>query len=304
MFTELIEKLDVKDVQIDDLYSIDTESLLSLAPVYGVIFLFKYGKVDREYAQNGNKPLDGEYDVDYQDKGIFFANQTIKNACATQAVLNTLLNVKGIELGEELLNFKSFVTGFDGEMIGETISNSELIRTVHNSFSSPSLIVDENKPEPPPDYDDSNDGLFHFIGYVNINNQIYELDGLKKYPIKHDKLESEDEFLFKLPDVLRRRIEKYGNEVRFSLLGITNNKISYAKETNDDNLLRAELMKRETWKRDNELRRHDYTGLIVELLKNINKSLSDEEYEELINKARKEGQNRLIKRFMNQQSFK
>lgn len=294
--------MQVKDVQIDDLYSIDTESLLSLAPVYGVIFLFKYGKVDREFAKNGNKPLDGDYDEDYQEKGIFFSNQTIQNACATQAVLNTLLNVKGIELGEELLNFKSFVAGFDGEMIGETVSNSELIRTVHNSFSSPSLMVIDNKPEQAPDYD--NDGLFHFIGYVNVNNQIYELDGLKKYPIKHDKLESEDEFLFKLPEVLRRRVEKYGNEVRFSLLGITNNKINYAKQINDESLLLTELLKRETWKRDNKLRKHDYTGLIVELLKNINKSLSDEEYEELIAKARKEGQSRFIKSFMRQKAKK
>ena len=73
----------MKDVEINELYSIDSDSLSQLDPVYGVVFLFKYGKIDREYASNGNRPLDGDYDVDYENKGIFFANQTIQNACAT-----------------------------------------------------------------------------------------------------------------------------------------------------------------------------------------------------------------------------
>lgn len=269
-----------------------------------MIFLFKYGQVDRSYASDGNKPLDGEYDENYQDKGIFFANQTIQNACATQAVLNVLLNVANLELGEELNNFKSFVTGFDGEMIGETISNSDLIRSVHNSFSSPSLIVDENKPDPPSNYNDKNDGLFHFVGYVNIDNQIYELDGLKKYPIKHEKLNSAEEFIEKLPEILMKRISKYGDELRFSLLAITNNRLDYAKTIGDEFLLNNEIMKRETWKRENELRRHDYVGLIVSLLKNMNKQLSDEEYEELLKKARTKSQLKLLQQFKSTQGLR
>ena len=94
VFTELVEKLGIQDVQFDDLYSIDSDSLNSMSPLYGVVFLFKYGNVDRSYAKDGNKPLDGEYDTEYQSKGIFFANQIIQNACATQAVLNmSLINI-------------------------------------------------------------------------------------------------------------------------------------------------------------------------------------------------------------------
>ena len=75
----------------------------------------------------------------------FFANQTIQDACATQAVLNVLFNLDDVKLGDELNNFRSFVTGFDSMMIGETISNSDLIRSVHNSFLTPHPFVDEDK---------------------------------------------------------------------------------------------------------------------------------------------------------------
>lgn len=271
--------------------------------MHGVIFLFKYGQIDREFAKDSNKPLDGEYDMDYQQHNIFFANQTIQNACATQAVLNILLNKEEIDLGDELTNFKSFVHGFDSEICGETISNSELIRSVHNSFSSPSLFVDEDKQKPRPKYDDKDDGLFHFIGFLNINNEIYELDGLKTYPIKHGECKSNEEFCEKLPEILLKRISKYGDELRFSLLSITNNKLEYYRRIGDDTMVHNELMKRETWKRENELRRHDFIGLIVELLKNIGKDLSDDEWEKLLELARNKGQLKLLQNFAKNQGL-
>lgn len=245
-----------------------------------MIFLFKYSKLDREYASK-NVPLHGTYDEDYQLNNIFFANQTIQNACATQAVLNSLLNkTDDIDIGEELGNIKLFVGGFDPEMCGETLSNSEVIRAVHNSFSAPKFIDSDNAP--PRDDDDKNDGLFHFITYLNINNTIYELDGLKRYPIRHDSLSSSEEFYDKLPIVLQQRIAKYSGEIRFSLLAITNDKLEYYQQIGDETSVQQELMKRETWKHENELRRHDFPKLTVALLKNISKGMSDEEWERLL----------------------
>lgn len=162
LFTELVEKLGVENIEINDLFSIDSDSLKQVQPIYGVIFLFKYNKLYREYL-NKNQPITGTYDPEYLDNGIFFANQTIQDACATQAVLNVLFNLDDVKLGDELNNFRSFVTGFDSMMIGETISNSDLIRSVHNSFLTPHPFVDEDK-QPPSNNDDKDDGLFHFAG--------------------------------------------------------------------------------------------------------------------------------------------
>lgn len=297
VFTELVEKLKVEDTQFDELYSFDYDTLKQVQPIRGVIFLFKYSKVDDDYAKNNNAPLDGEYDPDYQDHGIFFANQTIQNACGTQGVLNILLNIDDkIDIGEELKNFKLFVAGFDGMMAGETISNSEMIRQVHNSFSSPSPFVDEDKPNSQ-NNDRKNDGLFHFISYIRTNGFIYELDGLKTYPIKIEECNSDEEFITKLPQVIGRRIEKYGGESRFSLLAMTHNKAKHFSEIGDYNSFQREMIKRESWKKENELRRHDYVGFLVELLKNISKDMDDEQWENILDSARKNEQQNLLKRF-------
>ncbi|EMG47956.1 uch2 Ubiquitin carboxyl-terminal hydrolase 2 [Candida maltosa Xu316] len=295
VFTELVEKLGVKNIEFNDLYSIDSTTLSSLSPIHGLIFLFKYSKLDREYASK-NEPITGKYDPDYLSHQVFFANQTIQNACATQAVLNILFNLTsdGVELGDELGNFREFVNGFDSEMIGETISNSDLIRSIHNSFSTPHSFIDEdkNKDKKRDDDDDGrNDGLFHFVGYIWKNGTIYELDGLKQYPIIHDEsCATKEEFVDRLPKIIQERIAKYGDELRFSLLAVTNNKLNQAELLGDQEEVARQLHKRELWKRENELRKHDYTGLIVELIKNISKEKNDDEWEEFLQTGRNKTQ--------------
>ena len=61
----------------------------------------------------------------------------INNACATQAIVSVLLNCahQDIRLGETLSEFKEFSQSFDAAMKGLALSNSEVIRQVHNSFA-------------------------------------------------------------------------------------------------------------------------------------------------------------------------
>ncbi len=203
-----------------------------------------------------------------------------------------MLNRNDIDLGPELSNFKEFVGSFDADLKGETISNSDLIRTIHNSFSSPNSFVDESQQSYKPDDDDE---LFHFIGYVRIDGNLYELDGLKKAPINHGPCANDDEFIMKLPQVLQNRIMHYKEgELRFSLLGIVKDRRKVLSEIGDEDGLSREIAKRESWSKENELRRQDLMGLVYEVVKSISSKQSDQEWNETLNKARTKGVSRIL----------
>lgn len=252
--------------------------------MYGVIFLFKYNA--DEYSAELSA---GEYDED--GSNVFFAHQRIQNACATQAVLNVLMNREDVDLGPILSGFKEFVGSFDPEMKGETISNSDEIRLVHNSFSSPNMFVDDTqKPRRPTDDDD----LYHFIGFVRAQGLLYELDGLKPYPVVHDTCEDDDEFMQKVPEILGDRIARSGGELRFSVLAMVQDRREVMKILGDEDGVALEQKKRDQWRAENEMRRKDHIGLVHQIVKTYAETASDEQWNASIKKANDKGYKKLI----------
>jgi len=249
-------------VQFEELISLDADYLRQLGPVYGVIFLFKYPTGEK--ANSDGTPKDGQYDYAAAEN-LFFAAQTIQNACGTQALLSVLLNKDGeIDVGTQLRDFKEFTAGFPAEFRGEALSNSELIRDVHNSFAKSSPFVDETQRMATED-----DDVYHFIAYTPINGILYELDGLQPAPIAHGASTFE-EFPEKVIPVLQRRIERYpANEIRFNLLAMVRDLRVRAREIGDHEMLFREEQKRDDWQFENALRRHNFVGFAGEVLKGV-----------------------------------
>ncbi|CAF9925735.1 MAG: hypothetical protein HETSPECPRED_005916 [Heterodermia speciosa] len=260
VFTYLIDNLGVKDVQFEELISLDADTLRQQSPVYGVVFLFKYPIGEKP----SETPKDGSFDFEAAEN-LFFAAQTIQNACGTQALLSVLLNKEDqVEIGPQLREFKEFTGAFPSDLRGEALSNSETIRDVHNSFARSSPFVDEQQR-----LATEEDDVYHFIAYTSINGTLYELDGLQPAPISHGSCNF-DEFPDKVIPVLQRRIGRYpAHEIRFNLLAMVRDLRLRAREVGDQDWLYREEQKRTGWQWENALRRHNFVGFVGEVMKGV-----------------------------------
>jgi ubiquitin carboxyl-terminal hydrolase L5 len=259
-------------VQFEELISLEPEALAQLHPVYGVIFLFKY-PTDKPYTST-EKPLDGTFDHEAAEQ-LFFATQTIQNACGTQALLSVLLNktdaadnpdgVPPVEIGAGLADFREFAMCVPPALRGEVLSNSELIRETHNSFARASPFVDETTRHPDAEAEDA----FHFVAYAALRGTLYELDGLQPAPISHGAC-AHEQFPRRVMEVLRRRVARYeASEIRFNLLAVVRDLRIRARELGDAELLAREEIKRKDWQFENALRRHNFVSFAGEVLKGV-----------------------------------
>ncbi|CAK4699998.1 hypothetical protein LEN26_005570 [Aphanomyces euteiches] len=276
VFTSLIEDIGVKGIQVEELYSLDEASFQQIAPVFGLIFLFKWTP------GHAPAPTTSTHVV---SPDLFFAKQVISNACATQAILSILLNLESsyVALGDTLTDFKAFTREFPSDLKGLAISNSDTIRTVHNSFTRAEPFVIEESKRPVKDDDD----VYHFVAYVPFQGKVYELDGLAEGPVcLGDVLSLEPTaWLNVATPVIQRRIEKYASsEIRFNLMGLVRNRIHLAQDSigalleqeqtpavigqiqSWQQCIAAEEQKRANWKKENLRRKHNYVPFVIKLL--------------------------------------
>lgn len=186
-------------------------------------------------------------------------NQTGESAAGSDA------SATKVDIGEKLRDFREFTMVLPPEFRGEALSNSDLIREVHNSFARSNPFVDETVRDPNAESEDA----FHFVAYTPIGGTLYELDGLQPAPIAHGAC-TQDEFPAKVVDVLQRRVARYeATEIRFNLLAMCRDLRVRAREFGDEELLEREERKRGEWRFENALRRHNFVGFAGEVLKGV-----------------------------------
>lgn len=220
VFTALCDEVGVKGIQFEEIFTLGPEAFMDLGTCHGLIFLFKWRQDNR-----------GGESLGQSNDDIFFAQQVIPNACATQAILSVLMNSE-VEIGPHLKDFKEFTAGLDSQMRGLAISNSDVIRKAHNSFhrqSSFEIIQDK---------DAKGDDAFHFVGYIASKGKLYELDGLKPGPICLGDAGEGAAWLEVARNEIQKRINSYASsgegageekaELRFNLMAIVTDRLTTA----------------------------------------------------------------------------
>ena len=178
---ELLKTLGVPFI-VDDLYSLETESLATLQPIHALIFLFKWVPTTSASPASASN---GEYDPDFSG---FFAHQVVNNACATLAVINALGNIPNLRSGTQLRDLMSFASELDPQTRGLVITSSDWLREAHNALSPPDTFSLDGL-----DLPKKTEDAYHFIVYLPFLGALYELDGLRPHPVRHGSYQENGE---------------------------------------------------------------------------------------------------------------
>lgn len=225
LFTLLLEDFGVNGVQVEEIY--DLKKPIE-GPVNGFIFLFRWIE-ERRARRKLAESIDNYQRDENIVNSIFFAHQIVPNSCATHALLSILLNCSNIDLGSTLTRLKNHTINMTPENKGYAIGNTPELAFAHNSHAMPQArrrlerIAGATT--------SSRIGIptsrvtceaFHFISFVPIDGHLFELDGLKPYPIDHGTWDVNEDWTDKFRRVITNRIEISNGEqdIRFNLMAV------------------------------------------------------------------------------------
>ncbi|KAF4307917.1 Peptidase C12 ubiquitin carboxyl-terminal hydrolase 1 [Botryosphaeria dothidea] len=219
-FNVMIQEFGVQGVRVQEVLGLD-EALLAMLPkpVYGLIFLFRY--VEDDFIQQESTCPDH----------VWFANQTTGNACATVALLNIIMNIPNVDLGENLHGFKEFTEGFTPATRGEQIVHYEFVKNIHNSFARKIDMMNidlqmqndatsRSKTSKSSSKNKNADAAFHFIAFVPIAGEVWKLDGLDRQPQKLEKFGEGDWLEVVAPNLQARMAQYEEGQIEFGLLAL------------------------------------------------------------------------------------
>lgn len=288
VFSQLLTEIGCPSVQLEELWSLDDDSLMALnasGTLYGLIFLFQYQSTAKNAAKNN---VLSEEQI---PESLFFAHQVTTNACATQAILSVVLNQgDDVQLGPILSEFKEFSASFPPSLKGVAISSSEPIKNAHNSFGRKDSFLSDGKFLA---RNTSSEDVYHFVAYIpHADGKVYELDGLQEGPIvvgsyatnddddngndsSNDDKAKKTRWLAVAREAIQQRMQ--GDAIKFNLMAVMKDKRLGLKEKieadpTDGSLvhhLNMEEEKRKQWEVENQRRRHNFVPLAVSILREL-----------------------------------
>ncbi|XP_068428609.1 ubiquitin carboxyl-terminal hydrolase isozyme L3 [Clinocottus analis] len=213
VMTKFVNCLGMKPTwQFGDVYGLDPELLgMVPRPACAVLLLFPLTDKYEAFKQEEEEKLKGAQQ-DFPD--VYFIKQTIGNACGTIGLIHAVANNQArleFEPDSSLKKFIEQTSKMSSEEKAAFLEKDESIRVTHESSAQ------EGQTEAPSLDEKVN---LHFIAFVNVGGQLYELDGRKPFPIVHGKT-SEDSFLEDAAKVCKVFMARDPQELRFTVIALS-----------------------------------------------------------------------------------
>ncbi|XP_076003737.1 ubiquitin carboxyl-terminal hydrolase isozyme L1 [Genypterus blacodes] len=142
---------------------------------------------------------------------VYFLKQSVVNSCGTIAMVHAVANNQSkltFDSDSALKSFLDETANMTADERAKHLEKNKAIREAHDDVAAQGQCR--------PDADEVN---FHFIAFVNVKGQLYELDGKMDGPVKHGATK-DGTFITDAASVCRGFMEREQGEVRFSAVAL------------------------------------------------------------------------------------
>ncbi|KAM3864721.1 ubiquitin carboxyl-terminal hydrolase isozyme L1-like [Diretmus argenteus] len=183
-----------------DVLGLEGEALSSVpTPCCAMMLLFPLTQQHESFRQQQANKVTG-------DSEIYFLKQTVVNSCGTIALLHTVANNKS----KMVFDSDSALNKF----LDETADMASDDRAKHLEKNQAHDVAAQGQCRP-----EADNVNLHFIAFVNLNGQLYELDERMDGPVKHGATKDES-FITDAASVCREFMDRDQGEVRFSVMAL------------------------------------------------------------------------------------
>uniref|UniRef100_A0A2L2Y683 Ubiquitin carboxyl-terminal hydrolase n=1 Tax=Parasteatoda tepidariorum TaxID=114398 RepID=A0A2L2Y683_PARTP len=198
----MIDVIDLEDEHIENLPK----------KVKAVLLLFPTGEQHDEHCKSEQEAIDAEGQV-VSDR-VYFMKLEANNASGTVSLIHAVGNAADdeLELSEDssLKEFLERTKDMAPEERGQELEMDESLCVMHESLAK------EGQTEAPEGDEEIN---LHFITFVSVDEQLYELDARKNCPINHGAT-SMDTLLKDAVAVCKKFMERDPENVNFSIMAL------------------------------------------------------------------------------------
>lgn len=207
MLNKMMSKLGMgENWRFFDVLGLEEEQLSAVPkPCCALMLLFPLTQQHESFrAQQDAKDVEGSE--------VYFLKQTEKNSCGTIALLHAVANNKGklnFDNDSALKKFLDESANMSPDDRAKHLEKNKAIYDAHNEVAAQGQCR--------PEADKVN---FHSIAFVNVNGQLYELDGRLNGPVNHGNTKDES-FITDAAQVCHGFMQREKGEVRFSAVGLS-----------------------------------------------------------------------------------